>query len=536
MPQNTTRPVSSSTRPRRPRTAVLALASALLLGACAPLPRVPEASTPAPLGGVPAQWHASRTDDQPPGADTAVASWAGDLGDPVLTALVRDALAANVDLQTAQAAVRRARALSALTLASQAVQVGSSASVGRSRSNGQTGNSLRAGLDASWEPDLFGTQSAARQAALATVDARTASWRATQLAVAAETAVTYVSWQGLRRQIEVAQASLDSQVETDRLVRARVEVGIASLLEQAQSTATLEQTRARLPQLQHGLAQAEHALSVLLGQAPAALSERLARAPHAMPQVPALPALPVPLEVLRRRPDVQAAERDATAALATLQQREAERRPSFTLSGSIALQAATASALTGPGALVAGLAASLNWPLLDGGAGAAQVDAQQAAVDSARLAWRGAVLAALQDVEDSLSARSQLQLRADRLARASAAADQALVLARERWASGLIDYASVLDSQRGALSAGDALASARSDLVASHLRLLKALGGGIGLPPETAADRTAPGSASPSASSSASPSASASASATPAAAAQQPPSPTTPAARTAPSA
>jgi outer membrane protein, multidrug efflux system len=449
------------------------------LAACNALPTQPTTGAAgiglAATADLPSQWQGASA------LDASARRWADGFADPLLPALVDEALAANLDLQTASAALRRARALRELTAAAQAVQVGSSASVGRNRSGGQSGNSLRVGLDASWEADLFGAQGAALAAAQAGAEASAATLQATRLAVAAETALTYVSWQGLRRQMDVAAASLASQTQTDGLVRARVAAGLATPLDQAQSTATLAQTRARLPALQHSLTQAEHTLAVLLAQTPDALSARLAAAPRALPLPPDLPALPVPADWLRRRPDLQAAERNVAAELATLTQRQADRLPRFTVSGSLALQAATLSALSGPGALVAGLAAGINWPLFDGGAGAAQVAAQQAALDAARLTWRAAVLTALQDVEDSLSSLATNRTRVETLRVAAQAADEALRLARHRWESGLSDYASLLDNERTALSTADTLAGAQTELVASHIRLLKAMGGGMGV-------------------------------------------------------
>jgi nucleoside phosphorylase len=257
-----------------------------------------------------------------------------------------------------------------------------------------------------------------------------------------------------------------------------------SSLELESATATLEQTRARVPALRQTLMQDEHALAVLLGLPPAALGPRLAAAPLSLPLVPELPAVGVPAQLLQRRPDLRAAEWKATSALATLAQQQAARKPGFTLSGSLALQAATLSGLGGSGALLAGVASAVNWTLLDGGAGEARVAAQQAALDSARITWQAAVLAALQDVEDSLSALATGRERVAALLRASASADEALALARHRWQAGLVDHGTVLDAERTALSAADSLAGARTDVASSHIRLLKALGGGIGITPE----------------------------------------------------
>lgn len=455
----------------------LAAASLALLSACStpgqvgPFASAREAAVAAPT--VPAQWHGRLPDTL--SGQTLVGH-----DDPLLNTLVDEALAANLDLATARASLDRARALRDAAAAGLGPTLGSSGSASRGRSGGSTGNSLRAGLDASWEADVFGAGRASLATAQATADAAAATLQATRLAVAAEAALAYVQWQGLRLQIDVARASLDSQQQTRALVQARVQAGLASELERQQAATTLAQTEARLPPLQHSLSQAEHSLAVLLAQPPAALSARLAGAPRSLPARPQLPALALPADWLRRRPDLQAAELQARAALASWNQVQAERQPRFTLSGNLALQAASWSALGGSGAVLATLAAAVDWTLFDGGAGQARVAAQQATLDSARISWRAAVLAALQDVEDGLSALARGQQRVAHLARASASADDTLALARSRWQAGLVDFSVLLDAERTALSAADSLSSARTDEWLAHIRLLKSLGGGVG--------------------------------------------------------
>lgn len=458
----------------------LLLALTAALAACSTPSAPPDTAVVVP--DLPASWHAPSPADTP--ADTlSGTAWKG-FADPLLPQLVDEALAANLDLRSAAAALARARALRDLAAASQGLQLGSGASAARNRNAAGSGNTLRLGLDASWEADVFGANAAATAAAQADADAAAATLRATRLQVAAETALAYVQWQGVRQQLRVAEASLASQQQTLALVQARLKAGLAGTLELETATATLEQTGARVPALRQTLTQAEHALAVLLGLPPAALGPRLAAAPLSLPLVPELPAVGVPAQLLQRRPDLRAAERKAASALATLSQQQAARKPGFTLSGSLALQAATLSGLGGSGALLAGVASAVNWTLLDGGAGEARVAAQQAALDSARITWQAAVLAALQDVEDSLSALATGRERVVALLRASASADEALALARHRWQAGLVDYGTLLDAERTALSAADSLASARTDAASSHIRLLKALGGGIGITPE----------------------------------------------------
>ena len=437
-----------------------------MLAGCAgvaPPPTPAAATAPAP----PEAWR------QPLAGATA---WRG-FGDPLLTALVDEALAANPDLKRARAALAQARAQRDVVAAGQSLQLGSSASAERNRSGGFSSNSLRAGLDASWEVDAFGALGNAGAAALASADASAATLDATRLSIAGETALAYLQWLGTREQFAIARDSVAGQAATLEIVQWRVQAGLASALDAEQARGNLEQTRAQLPALQKALLSNEHRLAVLTGRAPAALSTRLAAAPAARPELPSLPAAGLPADTLRRRPDVRAAELQATAAWYTLAQREAERRPAFRISGSLGWQAATLSTLGGPASLVAGIAAAIDWPLLDGGAAKARVAAQQAALDGAQAQYEGAVLTALQDVEDNLVALATGGERVALLGRADEAADAALQLARHRYQAGLVDFTTLLDAQRSALSTRDTLAAARTELWLAHVRLAKALGG-----------------------------------------------------------
>lgn len=456
----------------RVRIIVCLLAAALALAGCSSWQHVP----PRPVDGppLPAAWQGEAL-----GRDVATTGTAVDFGDPLLARLVDEALRANLDLAQAGASLARARALQDLAAAGSRPSLGVGLSAGDSRSHAGSTRSWRAALDASWEADFFGARGAAVTAAQADAQAAESTLQATRLAVAAEVALSYVQWQGLRQQLTGARAALASQQQTAELVLARHSAGLSSDLERQQAELALAQAAARPPALELAATQTEHALALLLARPPADLRGWLAASPAAQPVAPALPLLPVPAELLRRRPDVQAAERKAAAALATLAQRQAERAPRLVLSGNLALQAATLAGLGGAGAWVAGLVAAVDWTPLDGGAGAAQVSAQQASVQAAQFAWQAAVLAALHDVEDSLSARAQQAVRVAALERVLTAARNSQELARQRWRSGLIDTSVLLDSEQATWSAADGLAGARVDLASSHIRLLKALGGGV---------------------------------------------------------
>jgi outer membrane protein TolC len=181
---------------------------------------------------------------------------------------------------------------------------------------------------------------------------------------------------------------------------------------------------------------------------------------------------------LRQRPDIRAAEHQINAALARVRQADVANYPSFNLSGSLGLRALTVGALGGSGTLLSSVLASVSLPVLDGGANRAQLQAQQAALEQAQLTYKAAVLTALQDVENALVALKNDRERLQRLRNAADAANNAALLARQRFASGLIDFQTILETQRTLYSAQDAVASTSNDLAADYVRLYKALGGG----------------------------------------------------------
>ncbi|MBI5255035.1 MAG: efflux transporter outer membrane subunit [Burkholderiales bacterium] len=452
-------------------------AAALALVACSSTPTTPPGRSDNSVALVAPHWRQGGAGPAGAADATTLAQWWRALNDPVLAGLVDDALAANQDLHIAQAALERARALRAATEAGLGPQLGSSATASRNRSGGGTGNSLSLGLDASWEPDLFGAAAGARAAAEAQAAGSAASLAATRIAVVGEVALAYLQWQGQRRQIGIAALNLGLQRDSLQVAQWRQGAGLATELDVAQAAGVVEQTQARLAGLQTTRAQSEHRIAVLLGVPPGALGERLATA-GAGPVMPPLPAPGLPADLLRRRPDVVAAEWSVTQALATLSQREAERLPQFAISGRLGLQAATLAALSGGSAVVAALGASVSWPIFDGGAARAQVAAQAAALAGARASYQAAVLTAQQDVEDTLVALQNGRLQAENLRRAATAAQQVLALTRARYQAGGIDFSALLDAQRSALSADDSLASAETELALNQVRLYKALGGG----------------------------------------------------------
>jgi NodT family efflux transporter outer membrane factor (OMF) lipoprotein len=456
--------------PRR-RLLLAALAMTLALGACASLQ---QPVAPVPIDA-PAAWTVAVLASPP----ETLTRWWDRFGDSVLSAQVERALQASTDIEAATARLRQARAQRDLSAAGLAPTASAGASVQASRSEGRpTTEQYRIGVDASWEPDLWGGAAASVQAAEASAQASAATLAATRLAVAAEAALNVLQWHGQLARLAIAQANLDSQAQTLQIVRWRAEAGLVTQLDVEQARTAVEQTRAQIPALQTAIGQTLNALAVLTARAPGSLQGELAAAEGAaQPEAPADLALAMPAEVLRQRPDVRAAERQVAAAAARVEAADAARLPSLNLGGSIGLSALSLSAL-GPGAGVASLTASVNLPLLDGGRIRGQVRVQEAAQAEAAAAYRAAVLGALQDVEDTLLALrgTREQLASQR--QAATAARAAATLAEQRYASGLVDFQNVLQTQRARLSADDAAAAALTTLNTLHVRLYKALGGG----------------------------------------------------------
>jgi multidrug efflux system outer membrane protein len=415
------------------------------------------------------------------GTATGLAAWWGRFHDAQLSALVQRALDANTDVTSAIAALQQSRALRESTQAALGPALSATASAQRSLngtgSSATAANSFAAGLDASWEPDIFGGKRAAVDATQADADAALTTLGNVQVSVAAEVAVTYIQLRAYQAQLAIAQRNLQSQTETAQIVRWRAQAGLTTAVEVEQAATAVAQTAAQVPVLQTSIRKTAHSLAVLTGQTPDALLTDLAVVQEVPVPDEAL-TLSLPAETLRQRPDVRAAEFKVAAAKARVSQAEAARYPSFNLSQTLGLKSLTAGALTDGASLVASLLASVSAPLWDGGAASATVRAQQAALAQSYSSYRATVLAALKDVEDALATLQGDRQRLQQLQIAARAAQAAATLASQRYESGLIDFQTVLTTQRTLLTAQDSVATARADVSADHVRLYKALGGG----------------------------------------------------------
>ncbi len=474
-----------SRRAAATRPGLLALLPGLLAGlvACASLD--PPEKAPALLA-IPAGW--AQADAAGAGAssvtEASLAQWWQRFDDAQLEGLVRSALQANTSVQAAMAALRQAQALRDVAAASLWPTLGGAASAQQGTAGGHgTGSNFKLGLDAEWGIDVFGARRAGVDAGDASAAASEASLGDVQVQIAAEVALNYILLRTAQARRLIAADNLASQEETLQITLWRQQAGLVTSLEAEQARAAVEQNRAQLPALQTSIVQTQHALAVLAGQPPAAMPDVLdLRADRArgmaVPQARDELALSIPAQTLRQRADVRAAEYQVAAALARVGQAQAQRWPSFAIGGSLGLSAATLGALSSGSAVLGSLLASVTLPVFDGGALRAQVRVQQAALAQARATYRAAVLSALQQVEDGLVALRGDRQRLASLRLAADAASNAALLARQRYSSGLIDFQTVLDTQRTLFATLDGVASATADVSSGQVRLFKALGGG----------------------------------------------------------
>lgn len=437
-----------------------------------------------PDARAPAQWSAelragvsaSQSDPQ------ALARWWTVLDDPLLASLVERSLQGNLDLRQAQARVREARARRGIATADRFPTITSGGAATRTRGSEETGPGFTselysAGFDASWELDIFGGKRRATQAAQAELEASVEDARDVLVTLLAEVALNYVEVRSFQTRLSLAEENLRSQSETYDITRWRRQAGLTTQLDVERARFNLEQTRAQIPVLQTGLAQARNRLAVLLGQPPGVLAAELTE-PQAIPSARVELAIGVPADVLRRRPDVRRAERQLAAQTAQVGVASAARYPTFTLLGSIGLEALTPGRLLTSTAATSLVGGTVDWTLFDAGRIRQNIQVQTALQEQALIGYEAAVLGALQEVEDVLVAYAEEQSRRAALRQAVDSAKIAAELANQQYAAGLIDFQSVLDAQRSLLSLQDQLATSEGEVTSNLIRLYKALGGG----------------------------------------------------------
>jgi NodT family efflux transporter outer membrane factor (OMF) lipoprotein len=434
-----------------------------------------------------------------------LARWWQTLGDPKLTALVEEAMQANLDLQLAEASLRQARAQRGVVVGGLLPSVNGTGQYLRNNPGATGGkpafdqNFYQAGWDAAWELDVFGGIKRNVESAEASVLAAQEGVSNARVSLAAEVALNYVLLRGAQQEILIARDNLKAQQHTADITRQKLRAGFVGSLDVANAEAQVATTEATIPAFERSAQQAIYTLSVLLARPPAALLKELSE----FGDVPATPArIPVdlPSTLLRRRPDIRQAEAQLHAATAQIGVATADLFPQFSLTGGMNWQnkigrdwfnSVSRSWQFGP---------TMNWAIFQGGSTISNIYVQEALRDQAFITYQKTVLTALQDVENALVALATEQQTRRSLVAAVAANTKAVEVSTQLYSQGETDFLNVLTAQRNLFASQDALVQSNRDVTTSLIALYKALGGGwepefAAKPAATSAPSTMPSAA-----------------------------------------
>jgi multidrug efflux system outer membrane protein len=459
----------------------LILLSSLLLNACAVGPdyQLPETKN------LPEQFengqHAEFSDK------AGELEWWKLFNDQILVELIDQTRQNNYDIQAAKANLLEARALymeARLNLLPQVTSHGNYTDTLRSTSSLNNRafvprglHLLNSGFDAFWEVDFFGRVRRNVEASQDDFSAQEASLRDIVVSLTAEAARNYFELRGLQRQLEVAEKNAENQAETLSLTRAKLDNGRGTELDTSRALAQLETTKATIPDLKTAIARNIHRLSVLTGQMPNALTEKLSRT-LALPKAPGVISIGNPAQLLQRRPDIKVAERALAAATARIGVAMGDIFPKVTFVGTIALEGASLGSMTTPGSDSYSFGPKITWAFLDMGRVYARIKAADANAESSLALYHQTVLNALEETENALVSYNQEQIRRASLATAAQASEKANQLAHLRYQAGIAEFLTVLDTELRLLQDQSELAQSETATATALASVYKALGGG----------------------------------------------------------
>ena len=421
-------------------------------------------------------------------AGAAAITWWRAFNDNLLNELVAQAIATNQDLTIATARVREARALHTAAISDALPIVEADAGYTKSLSSKDSTpvpltreqrelQLFTAGFDATWELDIFGGVRRSIQAASAQIARTEANRQDVLISLISEVARNYFELRGQQDLLAVARRNADNQQETLDLTISKLKAGRATELDTSQARAQVNATLAAIPAIEAAIQRSIHRLSVLSGQQPMALQARLtASAP--IPALPPLVNIGNPADLLRRRPDIRAAEWSLAAATARIGVATAALFPRVFFNGNIGLAANNLGSLGQTGNETYSFGPQITWAALDLGHVSARIRAARASADAELAAYEKTVLIALEETENALVDYGHEHVRRDYLRESARSAAQALALAQQRYSGGISDFLPVLDAERTQLDIQAQLAQSEARTATSLVAVYKALGGG----------------------------------------------------------
>jgi len=407
-------------------------------------------------------------------------AWWKQFNDPTLNVLVDEALRTNLNLSMAEARLRQARAIRGIAIGGLWPSVTISGSYQRLHPAGvilPNTDIYQAGFDAVWELDIFGGLRRNVESASANIEAAIENIRDAQVSLIAEVALDYIQLRGFQQRIVIAQNNLKSQRHTAEITRKLLNVGFASALDVANAEADVATTESQIPVFETSERQTIYALSVLLAKLPASLMKQLLPAGD-LPTIPAQVPVGLPSDLLRRRPDIRSSEAQLHAATAQIGVAVSDLFPSFSLTGSMNWSSNLLRTWWNESNRSSAIGPSVTWPIFQGGAIISNVRLQEVLRDQAFITYQETVLAAFQDVENSLVAFDKEQLHRKWLQNSVDANRKAVDLSMQLYIEGQIDFLNVLVAQRSLYASEDELVQSKQSIATDLIALYKALGGG----------------------------------------------------------
>jgi NodT family efflux transporter outer membrane factor (OMF) lipoprotein len=481
-----------------PCRALLVAGAFMWLSGCAVGPdyELPLAAVPK-LFGSPSLMPAAATTSPPSTAHSAeFVRWWQTLRDPHLNALIERAVVSNPDIEIALTRVQEARSQEIVVIGAALPTVGGSAAIatgsGTDLTKGREAQSIRAGdsttglksisriagFDAGWELDLFGKYQRALEAAHDDAEAQMELRNAVLITVISDVARNYLDIRGLQMQLEIAKSDVVTAQKTVDLLTTRFERGLSNELDLTLAKRQLATQQAILPQIMAQISAAESRLAVLLGTYAADIAADV-HAPSKMPALSQRLRAGVPVELLRRRPDIRQTERELAAETARIGVATANLFPSVALTAGFGAQGGTrqgtATPINGP---IWSFGPGAYWPLLDFGRLDALINIQEMRAHEALVRYKKTIIAAVEEVDQAIKQyRMDLQ-RQRELGVALEASHRAVNLATERYERGVTDFLNVLDAQRQDYALAEQTAIAAEVVALDYVAFYKALGGG----------------------------------------------------------
>jgi NodT family efflux transporter outer membrane factor (OMF) lipoprotein len=474
----------------------LLVLSLLGLAACEVGPdyRKPDMPTPQSYAELPARAPLS----VPQAGEADLSQWWMQFGDATLQRLIAQGLQGNLDLQIAASRIREARQQAIIAGAAELPQVNASGTAVRLHSNGDLMSKLggagsggsapppsggtniklySVGFDASWELDIFGGTRRSIEAAEASSEAAVWQMHDGEVSLTAEVANDYCALRAAQARIEILKAEIARQNSLLSLTAAKRRAGFVTELDVNAVKTQVSAAEAQIPALEADARAAEHAIAVLLGKQPEELTAEL-DVPAGLPSPPATLPAGLPSDLLRRRPDIRAAERQLAAATAEIGIATADLYPKFDLLAGASFTGNQLGNLLSTRNLGEFGLGSIMWPIFNGGRIHANIKVKDEEANQAYLTYKKTVLAALQETEDAIDRYAASQRALIALRQSAASARSTAQLAEAQYRSGLVPYLNVLTAQATLLQQRDQLAQAEQTYTQNLVSLYKALGGG----------------------------------------------------------